>query len=159
MPAVRCIYTTKRGRCQSPARGDIPLCPKHKKHYKPPSPWTGIIDAVLQQPIAQGVIGRIDQTLNKANQVVDRIAGGDFSDLDGLLNKFNKQQRVHYPAPEQKEDPRMVLGFAPDEILTVEAVKKRRKEFAKIMHSDKGGNDASMARINAAADELLKGLK
>lgn len=159
MPVTRCAYTTKRGRCQSPAKGDPPLCAKHKKLYKPPSPWVGLVDAVLQQPVAQGILGKLDQTLNKANQVVDRVAGGDFSDLDGLLNKLGKP-KVHYPSPEPpKEDPRVVLGFSPDEQLSVELIKKRRKDFAKILHSDKGGNDASMARINAAVDELLKGFK
>jgi curved DNA-binding protein CbpA len=38
-------------------------------------------------------------------------------------------------------------------------VKERQRELAKLMHPDRGGSTKALQRINAAAQELLTGLK
>lgn len=58
-----------------------------------------------------------------------------------------------------KETPRSILGFGPTERLTVEKIKKRHRDFAKIVHPDKGGSSEIMARYNGAAEALLKEVK
>jgi len=55
----------------------------------------------------------------------------------------------------QRRRARQTLGFGA-EPLTAEMVKQRRRELAKQHHPDAGGSAASMARINDAADLLLK---
>lgn len=59
------------------------------------------------------------------------------------------------PEPESREDPRVVLGFAPDLKLTRAMVKERQRELAKYYHPDKNGNNAGMQRINEAVSRLL----
>lgn len=53
---------------------------------------------------------------------------------------------------------RKVMGFAPDDVLTVEEVNARRKRLARKHHPDLGGSTERMARINEAADLLLESL-
>ena len=55
----------------------------------------------------------------------------------------------------QRRRARQTLGFGA-EPRTAEMVKQRRRELAKQHHPDAGGSAASMARINDAADLLLK---
>lgn len=47
------------------------------------------------------------------------------------------------------------MGFSPGQPLTRAIVKKRRNELAGLFHPDRGGSDAAMQRVNAAADQLL----
>jgi hypothetical protein len=54
-----------------------------------------------------------------------------------------------------QEDPRVVLGFSPTESLSASIIKKRRRELARLFHTDVGGNPESMRRLNQAADALL----
>jgi hypothetical protein len=56
-------------------------------------------------------------------------------------------------------DARTVLHFGPTEKLTSELIKKRRKVLATMCHPDRGGSAEAMAKVNAAADVLLKNLK
>lgn len=64
------------------------------------------------------------------------------------------------PPPEvAKENPRDILGFGPEVKLTRAMVKERQRALAKLWHSDKGGSDKAMKRLNGAVQELLKGLK
>lgn len=57
------------------------------------------------------------------------------------------------------DDPLVVLGFPASTVLTVEMVKSRHKQLAVIYHSDRGGSDESMKRLNAARDQLLARIK
>jgi hypothetical protein len=65
------------------------------------------------------------------------------------------------PRPQAREpDPllaaRELLGFEPNEKLTVELVQKRKQALARVFHPDmQGGSTARMTLINAAADRLL----
>lgn len=56
---------------------------------------------------------------------------------------------------------RGILGFEPDEAITEEAIKTRRRELARVWHTDNAAGkvdptrEAMMRKINAAADLLL----
>jgi len=60
------------------------------------------------------------------------------------------------PARDLVGPARVALGFPAGLKLTVEMVKERRKQLALIFHSDKGGSEEAMKRVNAAADILLE---
>jgi len=47
------------------------------------------------------------------------------------------------------------LGFRPDEAVTPDQLKARRRSLAARHHTDKGGSDGQMAEINAAYDAAL----
>ena len=60
------------------------------------------------------------------------------------------------PPPDPSLRARQILGFEPTEILTKEAIQKRRQALARVFHPDmQGGSLAQMTRINQAADLLL----
>ena len=60
------------------------------------------------------------------------------------------------PAPDPTVAARMVMGFEPNEPLTAELVKARKRRLAEVFHPDRqGGSAAHMQRVNAAADVLL----
>lgn len=114
-----------------------------------------LLDVVLQQPKTKVIFEKVDGVLEKANGLLSKVAVGDFSDLQDLLSKAGKQRVVYQPEV-REEDPRVVLGFKSTDKLTVEMVKNRRRELAKILHPDKGGSDEAMQRMNTAADKLMK---
>jgi hypothetical protein len=58
------------------------------------------------------------------------------------------------PKIEERKRARKVIGFAPNETLTLEMIKDRRKTLARKHHPDRGGSLAKMQAINAAADVL-----
>ena len=95
----------------------------------------------------------------RAGDILAGVAGGTGASPNAYAPPHRDQTAAPPPPPpepDKKEDPREVLGFGPDVQLTKELVKARRREFAKILHSDRGGYDPAMQRINAAADELLR---
>lgn len=59
------------------------------------------------------------------------------------------------PQPVEKENPRDVLGFSPDEPLDPNKIKQRKRALAALFHPDKGGSQKAMQRVNDAADALL----
>jgi hypothetical protein len=70
------------------------------------------------------------------------------------------RQAPHPPRPQApepaQEDPRTVLGFPPKSRPTRDQVKARQRQLVKILHPDAGGSDEAVARVNDAADRLLK---
>lgn len=74
------------------------------------------------------------------------------------LEAARARQTRRPPEPLKRENPRQVLGFGAADRLTIEIVKKRQREFAKIVHPDRGGSTEAMQRINCAAAELIKEL-
>lgn len=53
----------------------------------------------------------------------------------------------------------MVLGFDPDEKLTVQMVKDRKRRLAEAFHPDRpGGSTKQMQKVNRAADVLIASL-
>jgi hypothetical protein len=63
------------------------------------------------------------------------------------------------PAQAPKEAAIDVLGFAVGTKLTRAMVKERQRTLAKLWHPDRGGSVKAIQRLNAAAAELLAGLK
>lgn len=48
---------------------------------------------------------------------------------------------------------RGILGYKQDETPTYAEARKRYKKMASVAHSDKGGNDNTMADLNRAIDD------
>lgn len=48
------------------------------------------------------------------------------------------------------------MGFRPDEPLSEDVIRERKKQLARQHHPDRGGDPARMAAINNAADVLLE---
>jgi len=130
-----------------------------------------LLEGLLSHPVLQNVVDRVvDRVQDSIDRGVDRIAGkmdqyAAFATMYAQRMSQQQQQQSSAsgqspppppPKPEEKEDPRMVLCFGPDEQLTEEKIKARRRELAKIVHTDKGGDTEAMQRINVAADALLK---
>jgi hypothetical protein len=68
------------------------------------------------------------------------------------------QQQAAPPPPPPQVDPFAVLGLDRDKA-TVESVRSRQRELARIFHTDAGGGPAAndrMAEVNAAADEAVR---
>ena len=117
----------------------------------------GLLNALLDQPIAKILIGKIDNTLNQVGAAAKRVSEGNYSDLQDLLNKAGKP-KVQYQAPPVQEDPRVILGFGPEQKLTIQIVKDRKRKLAEMYHPDKGGSPEAMQRVNVAADVLIAAL-
>jgi hypothetical protein len=74
--------------------------------------------------------------------------------------RFSSPPRPPPPRPAPPPDPsiraREILGFEPNEPLTIEKVQKRKQQLARVFHPDmQGGSETQMKRINTAADALL----
>lgn len=55
-----------------------------------------------------------------------------------------------------RREARRILGWAPDQVVTLDEVNKRRRELARKFHPDRsGGSVEKMQTINAAADVLV----
>lgn len=155
----RCRFTTVDGdTCRRAAHPGQPYC----THHLEPTP-TGRISEIAQElwerdeiKIAIGRLGQaFDQAVtNRVARLIDRVGGV----VDNVANGQPRPQQAPPQAPRRPPglDPRIVLGFGTDELLTAEKIHARRKELAKIFHPDKqGGNTDAMRRVNAAADALL----
>lgn len=59
------------------------------------------------------------------------------------------------PQPQAVPTPRQLLLFGDEDVLSHQIIRKRRAALAALCHPDGGGNVHVMARLNAAADELL----
>lgn len=69
-----------------------------------------------------------------------------------------QQRRQAPPPPPPRPDPFAVLGLDRANV-TVEAVRARQRELARIFHTDTGGGPAAESRLaefNAAADEAIR---
>lgn len=112
------------------------------------SPYEEALDALLENPRVQGLLGKFQNLLDRAGEVVDKAARGEI-----------EFKRKPAETPKPKVSARSVLHFGPNEVLTEEKIKKRKKELARMVHPDAGGAAEEMARINLAAELLLKSLK
>jgi hypothetical protein len=142
--------------CGRQGIGEPPLCDICVQRLYPGRP------AADDDPIAQVVNTLLDH--DRAKEVVAKVAGGVdvfASFLDNAMKRaFDpKPPPPPPPPPVQSRRPittaRVILGFRPDEKLTVEQVKKRHKELALKHHPDRGGDPAKMTNLNRARDALL----
>lgn len=163
----RCVYMEGTRRCTRVGHGDPPLCAAH--------------ELVLEEE-EYDELDLIDGVLEQVDEVIERAA-------DGIRRFFDQRRiqvppmpilrpsgnrrpqpppengnghRRAAPPPEIKipaEDPRLVLGFAPEARLTKDMIRERKRALAAVFHPDKpGGSVQAMQRVNAAADKLLKSL-
>ncbi len=152
--------------CPEPAefRSNPPLCFEHAYYdddeegdfVVDPTFVDDALDAVLENPRVKSVFNRAGAVFEKFAQVLDRVSQQQSAPPPG---KGPRPQSPPPRKPPPKENPREVLGFGPNQLLTEQIVKDRKKALASIVHPDKpGGSVEAMARINAAADALLASL-
>lgn len=166
---TRCRYSDGRQQCRRTATTENGLCRQ----------CTDALQADLND---SDIIGKIDRMLVQNGQhPIAVMASGIIGGLMGRLFSFGQQQAAQQPPPSSQQqrsrpwqppgqpppppsspppDPtiraREILGFEPNERLTKELIHRRKQQLARVFHPDaKGGSDAQMKRVNAAADALL----
>jgi hypothetical protein len=171
----RCAYVERGRRCGRAGTGNPPLCEAHRV----------VLEAEATRPARPGeklvdLLGRAFQ----GKKISDRQVMSGIEDLMGMFQQHpsfdalraqaevqirerarriqqqrgQQQRQKPPPTPPPRPagpDPRVVLGFAAGQKLTVEEVKKRHRELARKHHPDRGGSVAVMQQINAAVDQLL----
>lgn len=152
------------------------FCPKHAELVAagpvtatPEDVIEVLTEAVIGVPQVNQFLKRLAKPLDRAGQILDRLVPyvdratqrGPIPTPPPGKPPHRTHSRPKPPSdPEPKlDDPRTVLGFAPDTKLTEKIVRDRRKELARIFHSDAKGNDETMKKVNIAADALLKEIK
>lgn len=114
----------------------------------------------------------LDEVFDRLNEVtsdgVDRLIQGVRSVFDRFTQPQMRPTHARGPQPRPRpatpppppvqDDPRVVLGFGPGVKLTKALVKERQRALASLMHSDVGGSDEAMKKINVAAKKLLESL-
>ena len=171
--ARRCSAITDRGSpCRNTGTGNPPLCHVHEALYEEGEDDEGEADAVvaatnaiLDHPQAQGVISKFNGLLDRVGGWFERAGTGQAPVGSATRPQPHAPRGQPPPPPPPRQPPprreapidaRKILGFAPGLKLTVEMVKERRKDLAKLYHPDRGGHPEQMKTINAAADALLK---
>lgn len=121
-------------------------------------PGLVLIEHLLGTPQARSLLDAAASALASVGDFVER-AGGT---LDRRRDARDSSPAAPSPTRERPTPisaARAVLHFAPDEPVTADAVRKRRKELARLCHSDLGGSDVAMRRVNQAAQILLRSLE
>lgn len=113
------------------------------------------VEALVQSEEGRELLDVVDVQLKKFAGVVK----------DAIVSGVNK--RVEQPPPAQPKrkagmtsaEARALLHFGPKDPLTEAVIRKRKQGLARLVHPDVGGSTEAAARINAAADVLLKQVK
>ncbi len=154
----RCQWIKEDGkRCVKSGKGTPALCIVHTRVANT-SVVDGVLTAILNQSPVKKVVSKISKILDNVGTVVDKAAVGEFDTIIGAFKKHKVKFEVPVPSA-PTDDPRAILGFKPGDKLTVDIIKQRRKDLAKKLHSDYGGSDMLMQKVNVACDALLKELK
>lgn len=104
----------------------------------------------------------LDRALDRGAQALDKGVDRVVGRIDAYAQRFIAAQTTPgtgAPGASQPKgpSPREIMHFGPDEPLTAQKIKDRKRQLAKICHPDTGTADpAGMAQINEAADALLK---
>lgn len=174
----RCSYVEAGWRCRRVGFGNPPLC---RSHYAAlelaldgQDPLRGLLEAfdryLARQPgLGAGLTAAVDWLRGdgpppgssappSAASASPRRWSGNGRTAPAS-HPFHPPPRAPEPPQAPGPDAREVMGFAPGARLTSDAVKRRRRELARIFHSDGGGNEESMRRVNVAADALLRELR
>ena len=121
------------------------------------SELVGALDRVLaghgRDPLATMLAGAL-------NGILGRVLGATQQRARSSPPPSSRQQPPQARRPAPPQDPlvraREILGFEPQERLTVELVQARKKALARVFHPDMaGGSEARMKLVNTAADALL----
>lgn len=172
---VRCVWNDDPRPCSKVGRGNPPLC---RHHYALTVEDRGgaAYNGFLADPHVNHAFDRLEGVAAAGadrlvagltaglGTLIERITRpGAFSRPTGLPRSDARRPRGAPPPPprgaqrsDASEDPRDVLGFAPDLVLTRELVKDRQRAMAALVHPDRGGSTRAMQRVNDAARRLLE---
>lgn len=175
---LRCAYMEHNRRCQRTATGNPPLCEAHRLVLEDQARGDNSKD-VLSNIFADLITGRrvsedrwrggMEEFARLFQQAPadswvgsrrDRVADAVRSRVERATRRPSEGQRKPpTPPPPPKKpsgpSPRVILGFTDREPLTLEMVKRRHRELARLHHPDRGGSVERMQQINAAADALI----
>lgn len=138
--------------------------PRRKKDESPDL-IEELVDRLMDHPRTQGILDQATTYFDGFGVLIDKAARRAVTRDHQLETKYKRvlaeleKSRARAQTKPAAEDPvwaRTVLGFSETELLTVKKIKARQREFAKIVHPDKGGNTDVMQRYNAAAAMLVK---
>lgn len=164
----RCVYITRGGRpCGKEAFGNPPLCEKHGNEIAEEEDdlLGDAMNHLLEHPDVQQVVRRAGGFIDQLGEFVS--SGFRFPSRNGSTPHPPPQNGHGHnghtpPRPPPRADvkilqARIVLGFEKDEPLDRAKVKARQRALSQALHPDKqGGSTKAMARVNQAADVLLK---
>lgn len=176
----RCVFKQGRLRCRNRGTGDPPLCEAHlivvAETTRPRQPAEVLLESLGNflsgKPInAEATIGAA-KTIFEAWAIGGGVADGYYPPVNGgpgpswipggAWRPSGRGSQAPDPIAAQRRrveiEARSVLGFGPNEPLTEEAIKDRRRTLAKRNHPDAGGSAKQMAIINDAADVLIESL-
>ena len=142
----RCIYEDEEGKCRRIGYGDPPLCEDHEDAEV--EVYDEIVDAILSHPAGNKIVDKVNSLLDSATSFIENLS------KNKPLGEVPKVRTRPIP----KQNPRDVLHFGPNEVLTKEKIDSRKKELALLAHPDRGGSNEAMAQILTAADMLKKEL-
>jgi len=119
-----------------------------------------VMDRVLNSRQAETLFSQIQQFVSRAGTAIER----EHSPQSPPRRDSRQQYGRRPPTPPRRrrnilKAARKILHFAPGEKLTVQAIKKRKRDLAAVFHPDQGGDPRAMSQINQAADILIKSLK
>ena len=116
-------------------------------------PSASLLDKVLENPAVKSLF---DQAFEKATETFNDRLDLMGQKMERYLIMLAASQQGKAAAQQKKDDPKVILGFGPDEALTKDKIKTRQRFLAGEYHPDKGGSTEARQRVNDAAEELLK---
>lgn len=155
----KCVYLVRGQPCGVRGEGNPILCDEHapdEDDFGADAVIQTAVDALLDSRPLQKLFGRTNQFLD---QVAGHLSAGLRRPEVPLHTKPRKtrQTRTQRPQkPDGQHDARLIMGFDVAEKLTENVIKKRKRQLAAALHPDRGGNTFAMAKLNTAADLLLK---
>lgn len=169
----QCLYKERDRRCRRNGSGKPCLCRAHRVAVEQAAVSSGGMGGVhdaLGELLANGRVSKQSASRAVADLFgmfgISYVPGhGPFVPRTGSAGAIPPPPGW-MPRPQPQVDPaelerarrhlaaRRVMGFAAKEPLTAEVVRRRRVELARKHHPDRGGDVATMARVNDAADVL-----
>jgi hypothetical protein len=159
----RCAFIDDDVRCRKRGVGDPPLCAEHAAPAH--DIFAQALDQLFAHPTVKTWADSAQGWVQTRVSLLDQFIAGAIPFAPGAAPgrppgpRPGPGFRPPPPRPSPAEDPRSVLHFGAKEPLTVAKVKERKKMLAAMVHPDRGGSTEAMAKINNAADTLLKTLK
>lgn len=177
----QCCYVEGGQRCRRSGTGDPTFCNPHRivmtEASRPPKPFgSGVADLIDRVVNGRKINRRVVE--NAFEDVVTAWGAGQpqpppppeagdagepwWRHAQRAAQEAARSARTARAAPpppdpkiEERKRARKVLGFAPNETITLEMIKKKRHALARKYHPDRpGGSVEKMKTINAAADVL-----
>lgn len=139
------------------------FCPLHAfldigAQYAEEQEKRGTVFGHLAANALRAAFGVVDNAYEQEMHKKAVIAGRIWAQRRQAQRAQQAQQQQQQAAQQQQVDPFAVLGLDRTSA-TVETVRARQRELARIFHTDLGGGPAAEARLaefNAAADEAVK---